>query len=111
MRPTIKDEVLVVTGTVGERLAATALADFALWLQDSKYWRERVKYIHMATPQMMLIYLRGEDQPRIMMGVVRDYERKLAKLRTFFENGQQAVGEKKYYEIDVRFNGQVIGRY
>ena len=46
-----------------------------------------------------------------MMGSVRDYERKLAKLRTFLENGQQAIGDKKYYEIDVRFNGQVIARF
>ncbi len=111
MRPTIKDQVLVVTGTVGERLASTSLADFALWLQDSKYWREKIHYIHMTSPQMMLIYLHGENQPRIMMGTVRDYERKLTKLRTFFENGQQAIGDKKYYEIDVRFDGQVIGRY
>ena len=107
----IKDNVLVVTGTVGEQLAASQLADFAIWLQDSKYWREKIKYIHMKTPQMMLIYLHGDNQPHIMMGQVQEYERKLSKLRTFFEKGQNAVGEKKYYEIDVRFDGQVIGRY
>lgn len=111
MRKAIKDNVLVVTGTVGEQLAASQLADFAIWLQDSKYWREKIKYIHMKTPQMMLIYLHGDNQPHIMMGQVQEYERKLSKLRTFFEKGQNAVGEKMYYEIDVRFDGQVIGRY
>ena len=111
MREEIKDKVLVVTGEITEQLAASELADFALWLQDSKYWRERVKYVHMHTTKMMHIYLQDEKQPRIIMGELRGYERKLTKLRTFFENGKTAVGDKIYNELDVRFNGQVIGRY
>jgi hypothetical protein len=27
------------------------------------------------------------------------------------ERGQDAIGDKIYRELDVRFNGQVIGRY
>lgn len=111
VRASIKDKVLVVTGAVGEKLASSALADFAQWLQDESYWTENVSYVHMASPNMMYIYLDGEQQPRIMMGKVNDYEQKLQKLRTFLENGREAVGDKKYYEIDVRFHGQVIGRY
>jgi cell division protein FtsQ len=111
MREAIKDEVLVASGNVEELFAASELADFALWLQDSKYWRERIKYVHIETPQMVFIYLCGDSHPRIMMGTLRDYERKLAKLRTFLERGQDAIGNKIYHELDVRFNGQVIGRY
>lgn len=111
IRASVKDELLLVTGTVGEQLATGELADFALWLQQEEYWRQKIKYVHMKSPQMMLIYLKGEHQPRIMMGNVRDYERKLRKLHVFMENGIEAVGDKKYYEIDVRFDGQVIGRY
>lgn len=111
VRNSVKDKVLVVTGVVGENLASNALADFALWLQEEPYWNEKINYVHMASPQMMCLYLHGEQQPCIMMGKVQDYEQKLQKLRTFFENGQEAVGEKKYKEIDVRFHGQVIGRY
>ena len=111
MREAIKDEVLEVSGNVEEQLAATELADFALWVKDSKYWRERIRYVHVETPQMVFIYLCGDNHPRIMMGTLRDYERKLAKLRTFLERGQDVIGDKIYHELDVRFNGQVIARY
>mgnify|MGYP006988852694 CR=1 FL=1 len=109
-RNVVKDSVLVVTGTVGVQTAATQLADFAEWLQENKYWRNRIHHVHMRTPQMMVLYLRGEEQPRVVMGSIYRYKAKLAKLRVFFENGAEAVGENKYTELDVRYRGQVIGR-
>jgi cell division protein FtsQ len=111
IRASIKDKVLVVTGSVGEQVASSALADFAEWVQKKSFWQEKIHYVHMKTPQIMVLYLRGDNEPRIMMGPIRGYESKLNKLRTFLENGQQAIGDKKYYEIDVRFNGQVIARF
>ena len=59
---------------------------------------------------MVYIYLKGE-QPRIVMGNMRGYEKKLAKLRVFFEKGAEAIQDKNYTELDLRFKGQVIGRY
>lgn len=111
MRASIKDKVLVVTGSVGEQVASSALADFAEWVQKKSFWQEKIHYVHMKTPQIMILYLRGENEPRIMMGPIRGYESKLYKLRTFMENSQDNQRDKKYYEIDVRFRGQVIGRH
>ena len=60
---------------------------------------------------MVYIYMRNPNQPRVVMGSMRDYERKLKKLRTFYQNIPAEVKEKNYTELDVRFRGQVIGRY
>lgn len=109
-RPVVKDKVLRVTGAVGPQLASTQLADFTEWLQHNKYWRERISYVHMRTPRMAVLVLRDASQPRIVMGSIQGYERKLNKLRTFFEHGQEALKEKHYEELDIRFRGQVIGR-
>ena len=107
---TVKDSVLVVTGAVNEHLASTQIADFAEWLQGNKYWREQIKSVHVGSPHMIYLYLRGHNKPRIVLGEMSGYKQKLAKLRTFFDNGAEATANKQYMELDLRFKGQVIGR-
>ena len=110
VREAVRDSVLLVKGMVGVQMASGALADFAEWLEDESYWRKRVHHVYVASPQMVYIYLKGEH-PRIVMGNMRGYEKKLAKLRVFFEKGAEAIQDKNYTELDLRFKGQVIGRY
>ena len=109
-RNCVKDSVLLVTGNVGPQMASSQLADFAEWLQDNRYWASRVHHVYVQSPQMVILYLRGAGQPRIMMGPLRAYDKKLQKLRTFLEHSAEATKDKHYYELDVRFKGQVIGR-
>ena len=54
--------------------------------------------------------MRGENQPRAVLGNMSRYEQKLAKLRTFLEKSPEEVQAKQYAELDLRFRGQVIGR-
>ena len=110
MRESVKDSVLLVTGVVGQQMAADQLANFAFWLQHDAYWGKKIHHVHMRSPQMMVVYLAGADQPRVIMGQPWGYERKLKKLRIFFEKGAEATEDKHYTELDVRFHGQVIGR-
>lgn len=111
VRAAVKDSVLVATGAVGPHIASHQIADFAEWLQDEPYWRARVHHLHVQSPQMVYLYLRGANQPRIVLGNMSRYDRKLAKMRTFMENSAEAVRDKHYIEYDLRFHGQVIGRY
>lgn len=109
-REVVRDSVLVATGAVGMRIATGQLADFAEWLENNRYWRERVHHVYVQSPQMVYIYLKGANQPRIVMGPLANYDRKLAKLRIFMEKGQEATQHTNYSELDVRFRGQVVGR-
>lgn len=111
VRASVKDQVLVVTGAVGVQMAARQLADFALWLQDEPYWKARIHHLHVRNPQMIYLHLRGDSQPHVLLGTMNRYEQKLTKLRTFFENAGEALKGKNYIELDLRFKGQVIGRY
>ena len=99
----VKDSVLVVRGAVGVQIASGALGDFAEWLQTS------VRYVYVQSPQLIYLYLRG-GLPRVVLGNMQGYERKLAKLRMFLDEGTEAMAGKKYTELDVRFRGQVVGR-
>ena len=108
VRVLVKDEVLRVTGAVGVQMACKSLGDFAEWLQDNNYWKQRIRYVQVKNQQMVYVYLGNE---RVVLGSMNRYEQKLAKLRTFLENGADAIQDKHYYEWDVRFKGQVIGRW
>jgi len=109
-REQVRDEVLLVTGAVGLQAARTSLADIAEWMQKEPYWSERIERIHMRTPQMVVVYLKGENMPTVVMGNLSGYRHKLGKLRTFLEKGAEATQDQHYRELDIRFRGQVIGR-
>jgi len=113
VRTAVKDSVLVATGAVGVQMAATQLADFAEWLDGERYWKQRIHHVHVKAPQMIYLYVENEEQKteRIVLGSMRNYVRKLKKLRTFFDNSAEIIQDKNYYEYDIRFRGQVIGRY
>ena len=109
-RESVRDKVPVVTGNVGVTMASHALADFALWLQKNEYWRARIHHIQVQNPQLVYLYLRGEAMPRVVLGPMRGYEQKLNKLRVFMEDGKEALKDKHYRELDLRFRGQIVGR-
>ena len=109
-RAAVRDSVPVVTGTVGVHMASHELADFAQWLQGDRYWRSRIRYLQVQSPNRVYLYLRGDAKPRALIGSLKGYREKLQKLRTFLENSAEITQDKQYYELDLRFNGQVIGR-
>jgi len=109
-RAAVRDTVLIVTGAVGVQIASNQLANFALWLQDTPFWQKRIHHVFVQSPQTIYVYQKG-NQPRILIGSMRDYERKMKKMRTFYENAADIIQDKNYAEYDVRFSGQVIGRY
>ena len=108
VRESVKDTVLHVTGAVGVQMATKSLGDFAEWLQDNSYWQKKVRYVQVRNPQLVYLYL---NDVRVVLGPMSRHEQKLTKLRTFLENGAEAIQDKHYTELDVRFRGQVIGRY
>jgi len=109
-RAAVQDPVPVVTGNATVQMASGALADFAKWLQGDSYWRTRIRRIHVHNPHMLVLYMADEQVPRVVLGEMSGYTRKLRKLRTFIEDGAEATAGKHYDVLDIRFRGQVIGR-
>ncbi|MBR0195846.1 MAG: hypothetical protein IJQ32_06385 [Paludibacteraceae bacterium] len=110
VRAAVQDEVLLVTGNAGIQLASGALANFAIWLQDNSYWRNRIKRVHVVNPHMLVLHMSDAQIPPVVLGNLTGYNRKLTKLRTFLEDGTEETAGKAYTELDIRFHGQVIGR-
>ena len=111
-RNAIRDQVLLVTGTVGVQAASGVLANFALWLDEEPYWKERIHHLELKSPQMVYVYYRDNGKiEKAVLGSMHDYARKLRKFRIFLQNRPPDIQEKNYTEYDLRFKGQVIGRY
>jgi hypothetical protein len=88
------------------------LADFAAWLDDEPYWKERIHHLELKSPQMVYVYYADNGKiEKAVLGSMHRYDRKLRKFRTFLQNRPPDVQEKNYTEYDLRFRGQVIGRY
>ena len=105
----IKEWTLQVRSHAGLHATADRLADFAEWVMEHPYWQQRIKYVEVKSPTNIRLHLTNTPSV-IVLGALRDYDRKLAKLRTFFEQGKEELGDKQYEELDIRFRGQVVGR-
>jgi len=109
IRESVTTPVLLAEGNIGERMACNELADLAVWLQESDYWRGRIRNIHVTGPKY--VYLVQEpDGTKLILGEVGGYVRKMRKLQKLYENVFDQIGWQTYDEIDLRFNGQVVGR-
>lgn len=108
-RPDVTTDVLLAGGHIGPRTACGEAADFALWLQDNRYWRKRITRLHLRRPKDAVL-IQADDEPDIVLGDINGYEEKLHKLRVWYEKGQDIMHWSGYRELDVRFDKQVVAR-
>lgn len=110
VRSSVKDKVLTAEGNIGKRTATNEIAEFVKWLQHNKYWKERVMGIRVRAPHEVLL-VQQKGQPHILLGDLKDYETKLARVKALYENGFERMAEVPHYqELDARYDQQIIGR-
>lgn len=107
--PSIHSDVLVAEGHVGQRMAQEELADLVEWINQQGYWRQRITKIEVREG-LQVVLRQGRDAPLILLGDISRYKQKMKKLRTFMESIPQEMEVPAYKELDIRFNGQVVGR-
>lgn len=109
IRGEVDKNLPMLNGAVTERAAMTEYFDFVSWLRDDKYWKERIRAIHVKTSKYIVLTQEGSDA-KIILGELEDYEDKLAKLRQLYTKGFDQIGYPEYREYDLRFDNQVVGR-
>lgn len=85
-----------------------ALHDFALFLEDDDFWSDCITQIYMLENGDAELIPRVGDH-RILLGPLEDYDKKLDRVRTFYEKVLPRKGWNAYRVINVKFNGQVVG--
>ena len=99
--------VPVATGFVEDEFATKQLYEFAIFLQQDKFWNSQIKQIYVAqNGDIELTPAVGNH--RIILGKIEDYKENLDKLRLFYDKGLSKVGWNKYSVINLKFMNQVI---
>ena len=103
--------IIVATGKIDQKYAAGELSTFATYIQNDPFWDNQLEQIHVTegknhTHRVTLIPRVGEHS--IILGAIDDYEKKLDRLKVFYEEGLSKVGWNKYSKISVEFKNQVV---
>ena len=99
--------VPVASGYIEKEYATKQLYEFALFLQQDKFWNSQIKQIYIAqNGDVELTPAVGDF--RIILGKIEYYEKNLEKLRLFYDKGLSKVGWNKYSVINLKFDNQVV---
>ena len=110
VRKAIDVDVPVFKGVVGKRAATEEYYDFAKWLSENKYWNSRIQCVQVHNPKH-LVLAQKDNSSKIILGDLCEYVEKMGKLQKLYTKGFDQIGYKNYREYDLRYSGQVIGRY
>lgn len=106
-----KANLVVATGDIDRNYAVKSLLPLANYIQDSPFWDSQIEQICVTLNNEGLRVV--ELVPRVgehvvYMGRVEDYERKLKRLKTFYEKAIGTVGWNKYETINIQYDNQII---
>ncbi len=100
--------VPLCTGYVTQQMAQNEILQFVHFLQDNPFWNAQIKQIHI-TPKQEVELIPNIGEHTILLGTWTDYEKKLKKLKIFY-NELNYIGWQDWKEIDLRFKNQVVTR-
>jgi cell division protein FtsQ len=101
--------VLVATGAISEKLAVEKILPFVLFVEDDDFWHAQIEQINVERGgDIHLIPLIGDQI--IEMGSLDNYERKLRRVKSFYEQVIAKNNWDKYKEISVKYDNQVIAK-
>ena len=99
--------VPVASGNIEKAFAVSELYKFALFLQNDKFWNDQITQIYVRSVNDIEIVPRVGSH-RILLGSLDDYEKKLKKLRLFYEQVIPRMGWEKYSIINLKYRGQIV---
>ena len=97
----------VVTGNVEKSFAMRDLFKFGVFLQSNSFWNAQIEQIHVLPGRNIELVPRVGDH-LIHLGKLTNFEKKLKRVKAFYEKGLNRVGWNKYSRIDVEFDNQII---
>lgn len=99
--------VPVATGAITEHFAKNELYEFALFLKQNPFWDAQIEQINVDYGEEILLVPRVGDHI-IKLGKMENFEYKLNKLMSVYQNGFTKTGWNKYRTIDLSYDNQVV---
>lgn len=103
--------LVVATGEIDKKYAVAELQPFALYLNTDEFWNNQIAQVYVkrgnkGVPRVELVPRVGNHI--INLGPIDDYEKKLRRMKVFYEKGISVVGWKKYAYISLEYPNQII---
>jgi cell division protein FtsQ len=101
--------VLATTGFLTEKYAKNKLLPFVLYIENDEFWSAQIEQVHIEkSGEVLLTPLVGNHI--IDFGKLDDYQRKLQKMKAFYEQVLANNNWNKYSRITLKYNNQVIAK-
>ncbi len=97
----------VATGHIEKSFAMRELYNFGVFLQKNKFWNAQIEQIHVRSDGEIELVPRVGDHI-VFLGKIDRFDKKLSRLKTFYEKGLNKVGWNKYSRISLEFDNQII---
>ncbi len=99
--------VPIVSGAVDEE-NLMQICDFVEFLNADEFWSSQVEQIHISANDELELSTRMGDH-QLLLGGFDDYEKRLRKMKRFYEKGIDVLDWNVYKKFDLRYKNQVIG--
>jgi cell division protein FtsQ len=106
-----KTNLVIATGDIDQTYATKELLPFANLIQDNDFWDNQIEQIHVtrnAENKRVIELVPRVGNHIVHMGSVSNYEKKLKRLKTFYDKAIGTVGWNKYETINIQYDNQII---
>ena len=103
--------IIIATGNINQDYATKELSLFGEFVMDNPYWDSRIEQLYVSADRkgrrVVTLIPRVGDHT-VYMGTLDQFEKKLNRLKVFYEKGFPQVGWNKYNRLNLEFNNQVV---
>ncbi len=103
--------IVTATGNINTVFATEELSTFGKFIRDHAYWDEQLEQVHVtlnAKKQRVVSLIPRRGDHTIFMGTLDNFEKKLRRLKIFYEKGLPQVGWNKYAALDLEYDNQIV---
>ncbi len=101
--------VLVATGNYSVKFAKEKLLPFVNYIENDEFWRAQIQQIHIKrNGELLLTPLVGNHI--IEFGKIEGYQKKLQKMKAFYQQVLAKNNWNKYKTISLKYNNQVVAK-
>ncbi|MCQ2095635.1 MAG: hypothetical protein MJY59_02700 [Bacteroidaceae bacterium] len=105
-------DIVVATGCISKEYAATTLMEFGNFLRHDDFWNNQIEQLHVMKDdegQYVVECVPRVGDQIIYIGRMTDVERKLSRLKQFYQKAMPEVGWNIYSRLNLEYANQVIG--
>jgi len=109
-----KDNVVnlvVASGDIDEKYASIELSGFGQFLQTDEFWNNQIEQIYVQKDRKgkrVVELIPRVGNHIVYLGTIDDYQKKLRRLKVFYERAMDTVGWNKYARVNLEYENQII---